>query len=239
MDKKNTSHSGPSMESSALHHPHIRSFGAARSSTFRPAQKLAWENYYSLYGLGMGDLHPWSLAGDKPKIVEIGCGMGDATIEIAQKQTQNEYLAIDVYKPGLANILQACHDFSLNNIKVLEGDAMLALQEFEAGTISGFHVFFPDPWPKDRHHKRRLMRDQVITQMISCLKTGGFIYFVTDWLPYAEDVLEKLSTFPALKNVHESGDGFAHSVPERPTTRFEKKGLEKGHPIKELYFKKI
>ena len=236
MDNKNSSHAS---STGGSYHSHIRSFAPSRSSSFRPGQKMAWENYYPLYGLGMGDLHTWSLAGDTPKIVEIGCGMGDATIEMAHKHPENEYLGIDVYKPGLARILGACHDLSLSNLKVLEGDAMLALGELGEGTIEGFHIFFPDPWPKDRHHKRRFMRDPVIEQMTRCLKTGGFLYFVSDWLPYANDVLEKLQNFPSLENAYPQGNGFAHGVSGRPATRFEKKGLEKGHPIKELYFKKV
>lgn len=215
---------------------HIKSYGASRASSLRPQQKKIFEELYPLYGLELNDLFSWSSEGNNPKVVEIGCGMGDATVEIAQGNLSSQYLAMDVYKPGIVRILRECQDLSLSNLKLFLGDAMLALEEFKDNSLDGFHIFFPDPWPKDRHHKRRLMRDTVIDKMAQKLKVGGFLYFATDWEPYAQDVLDKLNTSLTFKN--EYGVGYAQNVKGRPSTRFEQKGLEKGHSIHEIYFTK-
>lgn len=213
---------------------HIKSYGASRASSLRPQQQKIFEEFYPLYGLELKDLFSWSNEGNFPKVVEVGCGMGEATIEIAQSNPTAQYLAMDVYKPGIVRILKEIQNLELKNLKLFLGDAMLALEEFKDNSLDGFHIFFPDPWPKDRHHKRRLMRDSVINKMAQKLKKGGFIYFATDWEPYAEDVLERLNNSSFLANGY--GTGYAQGVAGRPSTRFEKKGLEKGYSINELYF---
>lgn len=235
MDNQNNQEKIDKVEEKILY-THIKSYGASRASSLRPQQKKIFEDLYPIYGLELNDLISWSSQENSSLVVEIGCGMGNATIEIAQKTSSVEYLAMDVYKPGIVRILKEIQDLNLKNLKLFLGDAMLALEEFQDNSLEGFHIFFPDPWPKDRHHKRRLMRESVIEIMAQKLKKGGFIYFATDWEPYFQDVLEKISSSGLFKS--ESGEDVLEKIEGRPSTRFEEKGLEKGHSIYEVYFTK-
>jgi tRNA (guanine-N7-)-methyltransferase len=173
---------------------------------------------------------------DNPVIVEIGFGMGQATAIIAGTHPDNNYLGIEVHRPGIGKLLREIQERSLSNIRIIEHDAA----EVFAGMIPphslhGIHLFFPDPWPKKRHHKRRLVQQPFTNALTSCLKPQGYLYMVTDWEDYALWALEALTSTEGLVN---SGNGFSQPQTWRPRTSFEQKGLEKKHKVRELFFRK-
>ena len=174
---------------------------------------------------------------DNPVVLEIGFGMGTATAEIAEKNPDTNYIGIEVFKAGVGKLLGEIETKKLKNLRIIEHDAVESLETMIADeTLSAFHIFFPDPWQKKRNHKRRLVRRPRTDLLAAKLKTGGFLYMVTDWEDYAFDAFEQLSSTPFLKSKYE---GFAPPQQWRPITKFEKKGLEKKHIIHELLFEKI
>lgn len=218
-------------------YPHIKSFAPSRGA-LKDWQKDVLNDLYPVYGISLEDISSWSLFYENSyKVIEIGCGMGEATLELAERFSHIQYLALDVYKPGIARILREIQRLDLKNLKVAIADAILVLDQLEENSIDGFHIFFPDPWPKERHHKRRLMRSQVIEKLFKALKKNGFLYFISDWEPYSQSVSELLETSGLFENVYKDLSSFPTEA--RPCTRFEKKGLAKGHLIKELYFQKV
>lgn len=173
---------------------------------------------------------------DNPVVVEIGFGMGKATAIIAENNPQINYVGIEVHKPGIGKLLGEIKKRDLKNLRIIEGDAMQILENnISDGSISAFHIFFPDPWQKKRHFKRRLIQRPRTDLMVKKLMIGGYLYFVTDWLPYAQFGLEQLENTPGLKNRYES---FAPHQAWRPETRFEEKGIDANRVISELYFEK-
>lgn len=174
---------------------------------------------------------------DRPLIVEIGFGMGDATVIIACENPQNNYLAIDVHRPGIGKLLSEINDRQLENLKAVEGDAQRILNSLKAAAaaVDGFHIFFPDPWQKKRHRKRRLITDSFVRRLTELLKPNGYILAATDWSDYAEQIQTVLSSFPELKN---SSRPHFERLSQRPMTKFEKKGLEKGHRIFDFFYVK-
>ncbi|MBP5602109.1 MAG: tRNA (guanosine(46)-N7)-methyltransferase TrmB [Treponema sp.] len=171
-----------------------------------------------------------------PIIVEIGFGMGDATVKIAQAHPDINYLGIEVHRPGVGKILSEIKKRELKNLFVIEYDALDVL-EYMIGdnSVNGFHIFFPDPWPKKRHHKRRLVQRPKTDLLAQKLAPDGYIYFVTDIIDYAEFALEQLTDTPHLKNKYE---GFAEPQDWRVSTKFERKGIAADRQITELFFEK-
>ncbi|MGI5110633.1 tRNA (guanosine(46)-N7)-methyltransferase TrmB [Treponema putidum] len=173
---------------------------------------------------------------DNPVIIEIGFGMGTATAQIAEDNPDKNYLGIEVFKAGVGKLLGEIEEKKLNNVRIIEHDAIEVLENMiNDESIDSFHIFFPDPWQKKRNHKRRLVRRPRTDLLSKRLKKGGYIYMVTDWENYAEDAFEQLRETPNLKSKYEK---FAPSQSWRPTTKFEKKGLKKEHVINELIFEK-
>ena len=171
-----------------------------------------------------------------PVVIEIGFGMGKATAIIAQNNPEINYLGIEVHKPGVGKLLGEIRSKELKNIRIIEHDAMEVLSDMiPDGSVSAFHIFFADPWPKKRHHKRRLVQRPRTDLFTKKLMAGGYIYFVTDWLPYAEFAMEELSLTEGLKNKF---DGYAPHQEWRPETRFEQKGVDANRVISELFFEK-
>ena len=169
-----------------------------------------------------------------PVTVEIGFGMGKATAIIAADNPDKNYLGLEVHRPGVGKLLGEIRRRSLENIYIVEHDALEVLEKMiPDGSISGFHIFFPDPWPKKKHHKRRLVQRPNTDLITKKLVPGGYLYMATDWEPYAEFALEQLEHTPGLKNKYQ---GFAPHQEWRPETRFEEKGLDKNHVIRELFF---
>lgn len=172
-----------------------------------------------------------------PVVVEIGFGMGKATAIIAKENPDINYLGIEVHKPGIGKLLGEIRERELKNIRIVPHDAMEVLaDQIPNETVSAFHIFFPDPWQKKRHFKRRLVQRPRTDLIASKLVQGGYLYFVTDWLPYAEFALDELNATERLKNRF---DGFAPHQEWRPETRFEQKGLDANRVISELMFEKI
>lgn len=171
-----------------------------------------------------------------PVVVEIGFGMGAATAIIAEQNPNINYLGIEVHTPGVGRLLGNIRDKNLQNLLIVEHDAMEVLEYMiPDNSVSGFHVFFPDPWPKKKHHKRRLMQRPRTNLLSKKLYEGGYVYMATDWEPYAEFALEELSLTENLKNKY---DGYAPHQTWRPETKFEHKGLLAERKICELFFEK-
>jgi len=166
--------------------------------------------------------------------LEIGFGMGVTTAEIAQANPNKNYIGIEVHRPGIGRLLWEIEKRSLSNIRIIEYDAVYAVEKMiPQDSLEAIHIFFPDPWPKKRHRKRRLVQRPFTETLANCLRHGGYLYMVTDWEDYALHALEELTATAALKNAYE---GFAPPQKWRPVTKFEQKGLTKEHVIREIYF---
>jgi len=168
--------------------------------------------------------------------LEIGFGMGIATAEIAQANPQKNYLGVEVHRPGIGRLLWEIEKRSLSNIRIIEHDAVqVAEKMIPSGSLEAVHLFFPDPWPKKRHRKRRLVQRPFTETLAGCLKPGGYLYMVTDWEDYALHALEELTATAGLRNVY---DTFAPPQNWRPATKFEQKAHAQAHAIRELFFTK-
>lgn len=174
---------------------------------------------------------------DNPVILEIGFGMGDATCQIAKNNPDTNYLGIEVHRPGVGKLLNHIESEEIKNLRIIEFDALEVLEKMVSDeSVDGFHIFFPDPWPKKKHHKRRMVQRPRTNLMSQKLKKGGYLYFVTDWLPYAEFALVELYLTDKLKNKFE---GYAQKQPWRTQTKFERKGEAADRVITEIMFEKI
>jgi tRNA (guanine-N7-)-methyltransferase len=173
---------------------------------------------------------------DAPRVLEIGFGMGDATAAIAQALPGTDFIGVEVHTPGVGALLKQIGERGLTNLRLLQHDAVDVLQQMIApGSLAGVHVFFPDPWHKKKHNKRRLIQPDFVTLLTSRLAAGGYLHCATDWQPYAEQMLQVLSAEPALRN---SADGYAPRPDYRPLTKFENRGLKLGHGVWDLVFVK-
>jgi tRNA (guanine-N7-)-methyltransferase len=171
-----------------------------------------------------------------PLIVEIGFGMGAATAEIAAAQPDVDFIGIEVHPPGVGALLQRIEAGQLRNLRILQHDAVEVLRDMvPAASLAGIHVYFPDPWHKKRHHKRRLIQPPLVALLVSRLAPGGYLHCATDWQPYAEQMLDVLSAQPQLLN---SAGGYAPRPDWRPLTKFEDRGLKLGHGVWDLLFKR-
>ena len=172
-----------------------------------------------------------------PVIVEIGFGMGKATAIIAEQNPDKNYLGIEVHTPGVGKLLGEIRTKDLHNLYIIQHDAMEVLETMlPDNSVSAFHVFFPDPWPKKKHHKRRIIQSDFVSLLARKLRKGGYIYLVTDWEEYAEWMMDIISQEKLLANRF---DGFASPSAWRPMTKFERKGLDKDYKINELMFERI
>ncbi|MEJ5988360.1 tRNA (guanosine(46)-N7)-methyltransferase TrmB [Ramlibacter sp. PS3R-8] len=171
-----------------------------------------------------------------PTVLEIGFGMGEATAHIAALMPETNFLCCEVHPPGVGALLKRIGELGLTNIRILEHDAVEVLDHMLApDALSGVHIFFPDPWHKLRHNKRRLVQPHFIAKLLPRLAQGGYIHCATDWEPYAQQMLEVLSAEPALKN---TAAGFAQRPAYRPLTKFENRGLRLGHGVWDVVFRK-
>ena len=174
---------------------------------------------------------------NKEVIIEIGFGMGTATKQIAKDRSEYNYLGLEVYLDGFTKLLSDVYAAKLDNIRLMRFNAVDVLENMiKDNSIEGFHIFFPDPWPKKRHHKRRLIQKEFVELMAKKLKKGGYLYIATDWVEYAEYILEVLNECSELENKY---DKFAPKVEWRKQTKFEKKGLDKNYSISEIWFEKV
>jgi tRNA (guanine-N7-)-methyltransferase len=191
---------------------------------------------YSVSATG-GPLDAGELYGRRaPLVLEIGPGMGEATAELAAADPGRDYLAVEVHTPGVANLLLLIEDRDLTNVRVVHGDALeLGRDRLPPASLDAVHAFFPDPWPKTKHHKRRLFQPAHVALLRSRLAPGGTIHTATDWADYAEAMRGALSGDPELVNAYE---GWAPRQPHRPWTRYEQRALAAGRPIFELVFRR-
>lgn len=169
-----------------------------------------------------------------PLVLEIGSGMGDATIEMAAADPERNYLAVEVFPPGLGNLLANVESRGLDNVRVASGDALELLRHMVSpDSLDAVHIFFPDPWPKARHHKRRLIQPGNVALLRSRLRPGGILHCATDWENYAAQMIQALDADPML-----SGGGVERPQ-RRPLTKFEKRGIDAGRPITDLIYTRI
>ena len=169
-----------------------------------------------------------------PTVLEIGFGMGDATARIAAAQPGTDFIGIEVDQPGVGALLKRIGELGLSNLRLLQHDAVEVLQAMiPPQSLAGVHIYFPDPWHKKRHHKRRLLQPAFVAHLATRLARGGYLHCATDWQPYAEQMLELLSAEPLLRN---SGTGYAARPDWRPLTKFEARGLKLGHGVWDLLF---
>ena len=175
-----------------------------------------------------------------PTVLEIGFGMGDATAQIAAARPQDDFIGIEVHTPGVGALLQRIQERGLTNLRLLQHDAVEVLRDMIApGSLAGIHVYFPDPWHKKKHNKRRLIQAPFVQDLSSRLAPGGYLHCATDWQPYAEQMLEVLSAEPTLENTAKStADGYAPRPDWRPLTKFENRGIKLGHGVWDLVFTK-
>jgi tRNA (guanine-N7-)-methyltransferase len=167
-------------------------------------------------------------------VLEIGFGMGDATAAIAAAQPQTDFLGIEVHPPGVGALLKRIGGLGLTNLRIVQHDAVEVLEQMVAPeSLAGIHIYFPDPWHKKRHHKRRLIQPAFTQLLASRLAAGGYLHCATDWEPYAEQMLEVLSAEPLLAN---TAEGYAPRPEWRPETKFERRGLGLGHGVWDLLF---
>ena len=171
-----------------------------------------------------------------PHILEIGFGMGETTAQIAAQHPDNDYLGIEVHTPGVGGLLKRIEELGLTNVRVIQHDAVEVLTHMiRPGSLDGVHIFFPDPWPKKRHHKRRLIQPQFAALLAQRMKPGAYVHVATDWEDYAQQILAVLSAEPALLN---TAGGYAQRPAERPRTKFETRGVELGHRVWDMVFRR-
>ena len=216
----------------------IRSY-VLRQGRTSPAQMRAVETLLPRFGIqyrsGILDLdHAFGRAA--PKVLEIGFGMGETTAAIAKSRPDTDFLGVEVHTPGVGALLRLIDDYQLSNMRIVQHDAVAVVRDMIApGSLDGIHVFFPDPWPKKRHHKRRLVQPAFVALLASRLRNDGYMHMATDWEEYAQQMLEVLSAEPSLVNTSAS---YAPRPDYRPETKFERRGLKLGHGVWDLVFRR-
>ena len=217
----------------------IRSY-VLRQGRVSNAQQRACDTLLPRYGIVFRDalLDLDTLFGRAAdKVLEIGFGMGETTASIAAAHPEHDYVGIEVHTPGVGSLLRLIEERGLSNVRVIQHDAVEVLRHMiPLASLSGVHIFFPDPWPKARHHKRRLIQGPFVTMVAERLKPGGYLHIATDWESYARQVLAVLSAEPRLANTAEA---FATRPDHRPMTKFEQRGLKLGHGVWDLLFRRV
>ena len=171
-----------------------------------------------------------------PLVLEIGFGMGAATADIAQTLPDHDFIGCEVHEPGVGALLKLIGERDIGNIRIVQHDAVEVLRDMIGeAALDGVHIFFPDPWHKKRHNKRRLIQAPFVANLVKHIKPGGYLHCATDWQPYAEQMLEVLSAEPALAN---TAQGYADKPAYRPLTKFENRGIKLGHGVWDLVFRK-
>jgi len=221
-----------------MHPQHIRSFVNRRSHMTQGQQQAldAYLDKWSVpYRAEVLDLSA-TFGRSAPTVLEIGFGMGETTEQIALARPQDNFLGVEVFNAGVGALLKRIETSTLENIRIIQHDAVEVLRDMVApNSLSGVHIYFPDPWPKKRHHKRRLIQAPLIELLSSRMASGAYLHCATDWEHYAQQMLEVLSGEASLINTAEN---FAPRPDFRPLTKFENRGIRLGHGVWDLIFKK-
>jgi tRNA (guanine-N7-)-methyltransferase len=216
----------------------IRSY-VLRQGRVSNAQRRAYDSLLQTYGVAYRP-QPLDLrqvfGRSAPCILEIGFGMGETTAEIAAAHPENDYLALEVHTPGVGSLLKQIAERGLSNVRIVQHDAVEVLEHMvPPETLAGVHIFFPDPWPKKRHHKRRLIQGEFVHLVATRLRPGACVHAATDWQEYAAQILEVLSAESMLENT--TAD-YAPRPEYRPPTKFEQRGLRLGHGVWDIIFRR-
>jgi len=175
-----------------------------------------------------------------PLILEIGFGMGEATAHIARLRPSDNFLCCEVHEAGVGALLKRMQDPPIENIRIVQHDALEVLEHnLSPASLDGIHIFFPDPWHKLRHHKRRLIQPAYVTRLTQRLKPGAYVHCATDWQPYAQQMLAVLGAEAGLQNTSDQADGYCRKPDYRPLTKFENRGIQLGHGVWDLVFKRV
>jgi tRNA (guanine-N7-)-methyltransferase len=220
-------------------HPKIRSF-ILRQGRSTAGQKLAMENHWDEFCLDLGKSYNYSriFGREAPLILEIGFGNGGSLAEMAYANPEINYLGIEVHRPGVGHLMYLLKQKNIKNVRIYHHDAIEVLeQKIADNSLSAVHLFFPDPWQKRRHHKRRIVRPDFVDLLNKKLKQGGYFHAATDWEHYAKEMLATLSSSDALIN-SSVDDRFSQRPEHRPVTKFENRGLRLGHGVWDLIFEK-
>ncbi len=219
----------------------IRSF-VRREGRLTPGQQRAMDELFPRFGIEQGNevLDLDALFGrTAPRILEIGFGNGESLAEIAKNHPENDYLGIEVHRPGVGHLLQRIEEFGLTNLRVMSEDAVEIMeQQLPDGSLDSLYLFFPDPWHKKRHHKRRQVNAEWAQLVRRKLKVGGKLHMATDWENYAEQMRDVLNAAEGFSNTSTTGD-YVTKPDYRPETKFERRGLRLGHGVWDLVFEKI
>ncbi len=225
-------------EASALPRRPIRSY-VLRQSRFSPAQQRARAELLPRYGIAFAPAtvdFEAAFGRSAPKILEIGFGMGETTAAIAEAMPTHDFVAVDVHGPGVGSLLKRIEDKGLANVRVVQHDAVEVVSAMiPHGMLAAIHVFFPDPWPKKRHHKRRLLQPGFVHELALRLEPDGYLHVATDWEDYAASILSTLAGEPLLEN---TARDYAERPAWRPVTRFERRGARLGHGVRDIVFRR-
>jgi tRNA (guanine-N7-)-methyltransferase len=217
-----------------------RSF-VLRRGRITPSQKRALSEYWPDYGVELSQLLDLDELFGRPaeKHLEIGFGMGDALLTMAARHPEHDYLGIDVYRPGIGHLLLQIKAAELTNVRVISADAAEVLQDYlPSHSLDAVYLFFPDPWPKKRHHKRRLVQSDFVSLLAKRMKSGSYLHLATDWEHYAQQMLQVLEAEPEFLNQSAEGK-FSPRPPERPETKFERRGRRLGHNVWDLCYRRL
>lgn len=219
----------------------MRSF-VLRGGRLTEGQKRALNELWPRFGIEQGDtvLDLQTLFGNQaPVIMEIGFGNGDATWQMASAHPEKNYLGVEVHRPGVGHLLLKIEEQNLGNIRIACADAVEFLQRRIAeASLDGVRIYFPDPWPKKRHHKRRIIQAAFVRLLASRMRTGAVLHLATDWAPYADFMLEEIAAVEGFVNLSDQGD-FCDMPEWRPQTKYEKRGERLGHHVRDLLFRRI
>ena len=228
--------------------PHYRGVVSyvRRGERMTVGQQRAWDTHWSRLGRDVAELPPGPLdltdwfGREAPVLLEIGSGMGETTSELAAAEPDVNYLAVEVYTPGLAQLILRAEHLGLTNLRLLRGDAVTVLERhIRPGRLAAVRIFFPDPWPKKRHRKRRLIQPPFVALLASRLAVGGRLHLATDWAQYAAQMMAVCSAEPLLRNVFADREGgWAPRPVWRPVTKFENRAREEGRISRDLIFER-